>query len=110
MVEFKIHDFGQVICASKNHVKAFLDPQEFSMRSLNFPENNHRIMIDADRPKKSTGSNIHKTEPKPSGHSSGAPYVIQVERNQAVEEFRCVGADLRRADDGTVPCGNGSET
>lgn len=110
MVEFKIHDFGQVICASKNHVKAFLDPQKFSMRSLNFTENNHHIMIDEDRPKKSTGSNIHKTEPKPSGHSSGAPYIIQVKRNQTVEELRCVGADLRRADDGTVPCGNGSET
>lgn len=52
MVEFKIHDFGQVVGAGKNHVKAFLDPQEFKIRSLNFTENNNRTMIDTDRTRK----------------------------------------------------------
>lgn len=40
----------------------------------------------------------------------GAPYIVQVKRNQTVEEFRRVGAALMRADDGTVPWEDGSKT
>lgn len=69
-------------------------------------------MIDTDRTRKAQKATFTtwKIQTIQSTNQSGAPYIVQVRRNQTVEELRRVGATLRRADDGTVPCENVSKT
>lgn len=96
MVKFEIHDFGQIVCAGENHVKAFLGQH----RGFSLDGNFHEAEL------KGQGENAEKhssKESKPSSHSPGTPYVVQVQWDQAVQELRRVSAALGGADDGAVP-------